>query len=65
MHYPRKGLFDLRKAKLEEIEKLGQAAYPNQFAFSHTIPEVRQRWGDRILAAVPAGTGGRRESRTL
>jgi lysyl-tRNA synthetase class 2 len=41
-----RSLFDLRKTKLEEIVKLGQAAYPNQFPASHTIPEVRERWGD-------------------
>jgi lysyl-tRNA synthetase class 2 len=39
-----RGLFDLRKQKLAEIEKLGQAAYPNQFPASHTIPEVREKW---------------------
>ncbi len=41
-----RSLFDLRKAKLIEIEKLGQAAYPNQFPASHTIPQVRAKWGD-------------------
>jgi lysyl-tRNA synthetase class 2 len=41
-----RSLFDLRKSKLEEIEKLGQAAYPNQFPASHTIPAVRARWGE-------------------
>jgi lysyl-tRNA synthetase class 2 len=40
------GLFTLRQAKLKEIEKLGQAAYPNQFPASHTIPEVRAKWGE-------------------
>jgi lysyl-tRNA synthetase class 2 len=39
-----RGLFDLRRAKLTEIEKLGQAAYPNQFPASHSIPDVRARW---------------------
>jgi lysyl-tRNA synthetase, class II len=37
-------LFQLRRTKLAEIEKLGQAAYPNQFAASHTIPEIRAKW---------------------
>jgi len=37
-------LFALRQEKLKEIEKLGQAAYPNQFPFTHTIPEVREKW---------------------
>jgi lysyl-tRNA synthetase class 2 len=40
-----RSLFDLRKSKLIEIEKLGQAAYPNQFPASHTIPAVRAKWG--------------------
>ena len=40
-----RSLFDLRKSKLEEIEKLGQAAYPNQFPASHSVPAVRARWG--------------------
>ena len=39
------GLFDLRKKKLQEIVKLGQAAYPNQFPFTHTIHQVREKWG--------------------
>jgi lysyl-tRNA synthetase class 2 len=41
-----RGLFELRKQKLEEIEKLGQAAYPNQFPSSHTVPDVRAKWGE-------------------
>jgi lysyl-tRNA synthetase class 2 len=40
-----RNLFELRRGKLEEIEKLGQAAYPNQFPASHTVPAVRARWG--------------------
>ena len=36
-----RNLFELRKEKLVEIEKLGQAAYPNQFPFSHTIADIR------------------------
>ena len=47
-----RSLFDLRLEKLEEIEKLGQDAYPNQFPASHTIPAVRAEWGNsraRIL----------------
>jgi lysyl-tRNA synthetase class 2 len=41
-----RNLFELRKAKLAQIEDLGQAAYPNQFPSSHTIPEVRAKWGE-------------------
>src|SRR5664279_5140591 len=47
-----RNLFDLRKAKLEEIEKLGQAAYPNQFPASHTVPEVREKWGEATAEAL-------------
>jgi lysyl-tRNA synthetase class 2 len=41
-----RSLFDLRRTKLAEIEKLGQAAYPNQFPASHTVPAVRAKWGE-------------------
>jgi lysyl-tRNA synthetase class 2 len=41
-----RSLFELRKTKLEEIKKLGQAAYPNQFPASHTVPQVRAKWGE-------------------
>ena len=50
-----RSLFDLRRAKLAEIEKLGQAAYPNQFAASHTIPAVRQGWDQSSAEALEAG----------
>jgi lysyl-tRNA synthetase class 2 len=41
-----RSLFELRKEKLVEIEKLGQAAYPNQFPASHTIPAIRAKWNE-------------------
>jgi lysyl-tRNA synthetase class 2 len=47
-----RSLFDLRRAKLAEIEKLGQAAYPNQFPASHTIPAVRVKWGESAAEAL-------------
>jgi lysyl-tRNA synthetase class 2 len=42
-------LFELRKAKLKEIEKLGQAAYPNRFPARQdqtatTLAAVRAQW---------------------
>ncbi len=42
-------LFELRKEKLKEIEKLGQAAYPNRFpaaqgVFATPLAEVRAKW---------------------
>ena len=41
-----RNLFELRKGKLDEIVKLGQAAYPNQFPTSHTVSEIRAKWGE-------------------
>ncbi|MGA8629900.1 MAG: lysine--tRNA ligase, partial [Terracidiphilus sp.] len=37
-------LFNLRQEKLKEIEKLGQAAYPNQYVATHTLAAVRGQW---------------------
>jgi lysyl-tRNA synthetase class 2 len=47
-------LFQLRREKLAEIEKLGQVAYPNQFPVTHTIPEVRARWDQATNEALEA-----------
>ncbi len=49
-----RGLFELRRTKLTEIEKLGQAAYPNQFPASHTIPEIRAKWGETAAEELEA-----------
>ncbi|MGB6194450.1 MAG: lysine--tRNA ligase, partial [Terracidiphilus sp.] len=49
-----RGLFELRRTKLTEIEKLGQAAYPNQFSASHTIPEIRAKWGETSAEELEA-----------
>jgi len=49
-----RSLFELRKSKLEEIEKLGQAAYPNQFPASHTVAEVRAEWGEKQAEQLEA-----------
>jgi len=46
-----RNLFDLRKAKLEEIVKLGQTAYPNHFPATHTVPQVRAQWGETLAEA--------------
>ncbi|HUX44085.1 MAG TPA: lysine--tRNA ligase [Terracidiphilus sp.] len=49
-----RGLFELRRAKLAEIEKLGQTAYPNQFSASHTVPQVRAQWDETTGEALEA-----------
>jgi lysyl-tRNA synthetase, class II len=47
-----RNLFALRQEKLQAITQLGQAAYPNQFIFTHTIPEVRAQWGEVSAEAL-------------
>jgi lysyl-tRNA synthetase, class II len=49
-----RNLFELRKSKLAEIEKLGQAAYPNQFPFSHNVADIRARWGNATAEELEA-----------
>ena len=49
-----RSLFDLRKQKLVEIEKLGQSAYPNQFPSSHIIPTVREKWDSTTAEELEA-----------
>jgi lysyl-tRNA synthetase class 2 len=54
-----RSLFDLRRSKLEEIEKLGQAAYPNRFPASDaapasTVAEIRARWGEAAAEELDA-----------
>ena len=51
-----RNLFALRQEKLKAIEELGQQAYPNQFVFSHTIPQIRAEWGEtpaEVLNGAP------------
>jgi len=47
-------LFKLRREKLDEIVKLGQAAYPNQFKATHTLGELRARWGETAAEQLEA-----------
>jgi lysyl-tRNA synthetase class 2 len=49
-----RNLFELRRQKLQEIEKLGQPAYPNQFRFSHTIADIRAKWGETTAEELEA-----------
>jgi lysyl-tRNA synthetase, class II len=56
-----RNLFELRKTKLEEIEKLGQQAYPNRFPASDSvaapataIPAVRAQWGEATAEELDA-----------
>jgi lysyl-tRNA synthetase class 2 len=47
-------IYDLRKQKLQQIEALGQPAYPHHFDCSHQVPE--------ILVAHQASTGEQLEA---
>jgi lysyl-tRNA synthetase class 2 len=47
-------LFTLRQEKLQQIEALGQAKFPNQFEFSHTIAEIRAKYGETAAEALEA-----------
>jgi lysyl-tRNA synthetase class 2 len=52
-------LFDERRAKLEKIAELGQAAYPNRFpaeqgASASAIPVIRAQWGETAGEALEA-----------
>jgi lysyl-tRNA synthetase class 2 len=45
-------LFKLRQEKLKEIARLGHPIYPNQFAATHTIPEVRAAWDNATTESL-------------
>jgi lysyl-tRNA synthetase class 2 len=49
-----RNLFELRKSKLQQIEALGQAAYPNQFPFSHTLAAIRAEWNETTAESLEA-----------
>jgi lysyl-tRNA synthetase class 2 len=41
-----RGLFALRQEKLKQIAALGQQTYPNKYIATHTIPEIRTKYGE-------------------
>ncbi len=49
-----RGLFALRQEKLKQIEELGQQTYPNQYKATHTIPEIRAKYGEATAEALDA-----------
>ena len=58
-----KKLYEDRASSLEKIAALGeslgltraQATYPNSFRFTHTIPELRERFYDTTAILLAAG----------
>jgi lysyl-tRNA synthetase, class II len=52
-----KNLYALRRDKLAQIEALGHAAYPNSYAATHTVPELRAAYDEQTaeqLESAPA-----------
>jgi lysyl-tRNA synthetase, class II len=47
-------LFDQRKKKLVDIEALGQQTYPNQYVTTHTVPEIRAKYGEATAETLEA-----------
>jgi lysyl-tRNA synthetase class 2 len=41
-----RNLFALRQEKLSQIAALGQSTYPNQYIATHTVPEIRAKYGE-------------------
>ena len=50
-----RGLFALRQEKLKQIEALGQQAYPNSFAATHTLAQIRSRYDNATAEDLEAG----------
>jgi lysyl-tRNA synthetase, class II len=50
-----KKIYDLRRQKLQEIEALGQQAYPHKFAFTHTLPQILADFGHNTAEDLEKG----------
>ncbi len=50
-----RGLFALRQEKLKQIEALGQQAYPNSFAATHTLAQIRSRYDNATAEDLKRG----------
>lgn len=48
-------IYQIRKDKLKKIEALGQRAYPYKYAYTHTVPEILEKYspctGEQLEAA--------------
>ena len=49
-----RGLFQLRQEKLAQIAALGQQPYPNQYRATHTLPEIRTKYGEATAEVLEA-----------
>jgi lysyl-tRNA synthetase, class II len=50
-----KKIYELRRQKLQEIEALGQQAYPHKFAFTHTVPQILADFGHTTAEELEKG----------
>jgi lysyl-tRNA synthetase, class II len=39
-------IYEIRREKLKKIEALGQPAYPRQYEFTHTVPQIKKDYDD-------------------
>ncbi len=46
--------FALRQEKLQQIEALGQPAYPNHFSATHTVPQIWAQYNDATAEQLEA-----------
>jgi lysyl-tRNA synthetase class 2 len=46
--------FALRQEKLQQIEALGQPAYPNHFDATHTVPQIWEKYADATAEQLEA-----------
>jgi lysyl-tRNA synthetase class 2 len=40
-------IYDLRREKLQQIEALGQRAYPSKYEFTHSIPQILEAYSEK------------------
>ena len=45
-------IYELRLAKLKQIEALGQPAYRNQYEFTHIVPQVLSQFGEKTAGQL-------------
>ncbi|GGG75689.1 lysine--tRNA ligase [Edaphobacter dinghuensis] len=50
-----KNLYALRRDKLAQIAALGHATYPNSYAATHTIPELRAAYDEQTAEQLESG----------
>jgi len=47
-------IYQLRRQKLAQIEALGQRAYPHEYAFTHTIPQILAEHAEKTAEQLEA-----------